>query len=212
MIRGEAKVLVPFRFSLEAVVSKPASPLVAVALAVAWMLPVIAGAQTVIAKKGTIVYGTLLEPLNSKTNHNGDKFTLSEHDSWFHHNPELKGGIIEGHIENVSPASATHKATMSVIFDDIKLPDGSLAPIHAQILSAKVFEPQTHIFRDTGIILGAAVVGHMVGSKMGQQHGGLAGGAAGFALVSTMKSDIKLSKGTIIKLKLTEDATTVASQ
>lgn len=52
-------------------------------------------------------------PLGSKLNHNGDSFTLSEHDSCFYHNPALHGGAIDGRIEHVSPASATRKATMS---------------------------------------------------------------------------------------------------
>lgn len=181
-------------------------------LAAVLLVPFAGTAQTVVAKRGTVVYGSLQQTLDSKTGHNGDQFTLTEHDTWFHHNPELHGGVIEGHIENVTPAGPTHKASMSVILDDIKMPDGSVAPIHAKILSAKEFEPKKHLFRDTGVILGSAVVGHIAAGKMGKQHGGLAGGAAGFALVSAMKSDIRLKKGTIVKMKLTDDAAASAAQ
>ncbi len=191
---------------------KSAHTLGAAALAAALLVPAASPAQTVVVKRGTIVYGTLQQPLDSKTNHNGDTFTLSEHDTWFHHNPALHGGTIEGHVENVTPAGPTHKATMAVILDDIKMPDGTMAPIHATILSAKEFEPKHHLFRDTGVIIGSAVVGHIVASKMGKQHGGLAGGAAGFALVSAMKSDIKLKKGTVVKMKITDDAVASAAQ
>jgi hypothetical protein len=193
-------------------VVKTTGVLCAIVLGASLTLPAGSSAQSVVVKRGTIVYGTLQQSLDSKTNHNGDSFTLSEKDTWFHHNPELKGGVIEGHVENVSPAGATHKASMSVILDDIRLPDGTVAPIHAQILSAKEFEPHKHLFRDTGVIISSAVVGHMVASKMGKQHGGLAGAAAGFALVSTMKSDIRLKKGTVVKLKITQDAAPAAAQ
>ncbi len=156
-------------------------------------------AQTVLAKKGWIVDGVLQQTLNSKSNHDGDTFTLAEKDTFFHHNPPLKGAVVEGHLENVTPASATHKATMSIIFDDIKLPDGSTLPIHAKVDSIKEFEPKTHHLRDAALIVGGAVAGHMVAK---QHHGGLAGAAAGFALASTLKSDINVKQGTLVQLKL----------
>jgi len=176
--------------------------------ALAGALP--AAGTTPVAKKGDIVYGTLQQTLNSKTNHDNDPFQLSQKDSFFHHNPALHGGVIEGHLENVSPAGPTHKATMSIIFDDVKLPDGSTAPFHAQVLSLKDFEPKTHLFRDTAIVVGGAVTGHMLAGKAGMKHGGVAGAAAGFALASTMKSDINVKQGTVVKLKLSEDVVPAA--
>ncbi len=164
-------------------------------------------AQSVLAKKGTLVYGTLQQTLDSKTNHDGDVFTLAEKETWFHHTAALRGGVIEGHLEGITPASATHKATMSVIFDDVRMPDGTVAPIHAGLDSISTFEPKTHHLRDVGVIIGSAVVGHYAGKKLGVKHGGLAGAAAGFALVSTMKSNIDIKKGTLVKLRLTSDVT-----
>ncbi|MGP6157610.1 MAG: hypothetical protein ACLPYS_08930 [Vulcanimicrobiaceae bacterium] len=159
-------------------------------------------AQTVLAKRGWIVDGVLQQTLNSKTNHDGDTFTLTEKDTLFHHNPALKGAIIEGHLENVTPAGPTHKATLSIILDDLKMPDGSTLPIHAKIDSIKEFEPKTHHMRDAALIIGGAVAGHMAAK---QHHGGLAGAAAGFALASTMKSDVNVKQGTLVNLKLTQD-------
>ena len=92
-----------------------------------------------------------------------------------------------------------------IIFDDIRLPDGNTVPIHAKVDSLKEFEPHKHILRDTGVIVGSAVVGHVAASKMGVQHGGVAGAAAGFALVSAMKSDIVVKNGTLVKLRLLDD-------
>jgi hypothetical protein len=159
-------------------------------------------AQTVLAKKGWIVDGVLQQTLNSKANHDGDAFTLTEKDTFFHHNPALNGAVIDGHLENVTPASATHKATMSIILDDVKLTDGSTMPIHAKIDSIKEFEPKTHHMRDAALIIGGAVAGHMAAK---QHHGGVAGAAAGFALASTLKSDVNVKQGTLVKLKLLND-------
>ncbi len=159
-------------------------------------------AQTVVAKQGTIMNAAIGQTLSSKTSQNGDKFTLSEKNTFFHHDAALDGVVIDGHVENVSPASPTHKATMSLIFDDAQLPDGKTVPFSAQLVSLKAVEPHTHHVRDVGLIVGGAVVGHMFAK---QHHGGLAGGAAGFALASSLKSDIKVKSGTVVKLRLTSD-------
>jgi hypothetical protein len=37
-----------------------------------------------------------------------------------------------------------------------------------------------------------------------KHHGGLAGAAAGFALATSLKSDIVLKQGTLVKLKMTQ--------
>lgn len=169
----------------------------------------IASADYVLVKKGSEVDGSLQQTLNSKTNHDGDTFTLLAKDTFFHHNETLRGAVIEGHLENVTPASATHKATMLVVFDDVKLPDGSTATLDPRIKSLSAFEPKTHHVRDVGLIVGGAVAGHMLAKR---SHGGTAGAAAGFALASTMKSDIKVKRGTIVKLVMKSDVVATGAQ
>jgi hypothetical protein len=156
----------------------------------------------VLVAKGVEFNTTLQQPLSSKTNHNGDRFTLLYKDSFFHSRPQLKGALIEGHVENVSPAAPGKKATMTFVFDDIKLPDGRVIPLDAKLVSLKVLEPQTHKWRDTGIIIGSAVAGHAVSKNTGHGGGTLAGAAAGVALVATLKDDIKIKKGTTVTLRL----------
>jgi hypothetical protein len=153
-------------------------------------------------KKGAELDGTLQQTLSSKTTANGTTFTLTEKDTFFHHNPALKGATIDGHVENVSPAGPTHKATMSVVFDDVKMPDGTTYPLDARVTSMSVFEPHTHHIRDAGLVLGGFVAGHMAAGK---HHGGLAGAAAGVALASSLKSDIVVKSGTLVKMKLNSD-------
>ena len=168
-----------------------------------------ASADTVLVKRGAEVAGTLQQTLNSKKNHDGDTFELVQRDTFFHHNEALHGATIEGHLENVTPAGPTHKATMSVVFDDIKMPDGSVVRFDPRIKSLSTFEPKTHHIRDVGLIVGGAVAGHMLKSK---SHGGLAGAAAGFALSSTLKSDINVKKGTLVKLVMKSDVYATGAQ
>lgn len=165
-----------------------------------------AHADTVLAAKGTKIYAVMQQRLSSKTGHDGDQFTLIVKDGFFHKNaPGLAGSVIEGHIENDIPASPLHKAHLTIVLDDIKLPGGATDPLPAKLVSLKTFEPHTHHLRDAGLIVGGAVAGHMVGSHNGMHHGGLAGAAAGFALASALKSDIVVKPNTQVQLKLTGD-------
>ncbi len=178
----------------------------ATALALVSVTAGIAGAQSApLTKKGAEVDVRVLTPLSSKTSHSGDPFAMTETDLLFVHHPELHGATIEGHLEDVVAASPTRKASMSVIFDDIKFADGRTEPVSVAVKNVSAFEPKTHHVRDMGIIVGSAVVGHVVSKKTHVGGGTLGGAAAGFAIVSAMKSDITIKPGTIVKLKLLSD-------
>ncbi|MBD5607068.1 MAG: hypothetical protein IAI48_18585 [Candidatus Eremiobacteraeota bacterium] len=170
--------------------------------AVCASLAVPAAADTVLATRGTQIDGTLLQTLDSKTSHSGDTFSMSQKNTFFHHNAALSGATIDGHVENVTPAGPTHKATMSIIVAAGKLADGTTVPIQASVSS---ISPPTHHIRDAGLIVGGAVAGHMLASHNHVKHGGVAGAAAGFALATTLKSDIHVKAGTIVKMKLASD-------
>ncbi|BDE06113.1 hypothetical protein WPS_13890 [Vulcanimicrobium alpinum] len=176
--------------------------LVAAALAA---LAVPAAAQGVIAPKGAQFEARLDQELNTKRLHEGDTFTLTEHEGFFHKAPDaLKGAKVDGHVEQVSPAHMGHGATLNIVFDDIQLADGRKVPAPLALTSLKALEPKKHLLRDTGLIVGGAIVGHKVAAA---KHGGLAGAAGGFALATSLKSDIDVKRGTILHLKLTDDLT-----
>jgi hypothetical protein len=156
-------------------------------------------------KKGAIFDAKLLTELNSKTGKSGDSFQMTATSSFFHKHPELNGVILEGHLENVVAASPTHKASMNIIFDDFKYPDGHTVPVKVKPTKMSTFEPQTHHMRDLALIVGGAVAGHITSKKTGVKGGTAAGAAAGFALASTLKSDIDIKAGTIIQFKVLED-------
>jgi hypothetical protein len=156
-------------------------------------------AQSMLAKKGDQIQARLTTTLDSGKLHDGDTFTMTEHEGFFHHAPPaLRGAVVEGHVENVEPAHIGHAAKMNVVFDDIKLADGTTAPIDAQVTSMGQLEPKKHILRDTTLIVGGYVVGHHMAAA---HHGGMAGAAGGFALATSLKSNIVVKKGTLVELK-----------
>jgi hypothetical protein len=164
-----------------------------------------AGAQDILTKHGAEIDARVMTPISTKTSQSGDPFKLTVTDTFFNHHPELKGATIDGHLENITPAGPTHKASMNVIFDDITFADGRSEPISVAVKNMSALEPKTHHLRDMGIIVGSAVVGHIASKKTGHGGGTLAGAAAGFAIVSAMKSDIVIKPGTLVKLRLQHD-------
>jgi hypothetical protein len=163
-------------------------------------------AQTPIAPKGAEFEARLDQELNTKRLHDGDTFTLTEHEGFFHKAPPaLKGAKVDGHVENVSAAHLGHGATLAVFFDDIVLPDGRKVPADLRLTSLKALEAKKHLMRDAALIAGGAVVGHHIAKSKGMAHGGAAGAAAGFALAASLKSDIDVKRGTLFHLKLNSD-------
>jgi hypothetical protein len=171
------------------------------AIAVLIASQTLGSAQTVLVRSGAEIDGTLTTTITSKTDHDGDPFTLDAASTWFYKNPLPTGSVVEGHLEGVAPAAPTRKATMRIIIDDVRFPDGKTTPLRARVDSLKEFEPRMHLLRDSGVIVGSAIVGHVLSKKSGRIGGTLAGTATGFALVSTMKSDIVVKKGTLVRLR-----------
>lgn len=170
--------------------------------------PTAGGASSAtLAASGSEVDGALQQELSSNKSKVGDTFSLLERDTFFHKNPQLNHALIDGHVTNVSPASPLHNATMTVVFDDVRFSDGTTMPLHATIISLGDFEPKSHMLRNAGIVVGSAIVGHMVAKHTGNKMGTLAGAAAGVALASSLKTNIVIKPGAIIRLRLTEDLT-----
>lgn len=158
---------------------------------------------TVAVAAGTDFYGKLEQPMGSKTSHDGDTFALDQTDTFLHKMPALHGAVVEGHVTNISAAGPAHNPSMTLVFDDIKMPDGTKSPVNVQLVSMNSFEPRTHHLRTIGLMIAGAVAGHAVAAHTGHSHGGLVGAAAGYALSQTLKTDIAVPAGTVIELKFT---------
>lgn len=158
------------------------------------------GGTTLVAE-GTQYYGRLQQPISTKTSHDGDTFALTETDTMLHKNPALHGATIDGHVENVRQAGPMRKPGMTLVFDDIRMPDGTKAPVDVKLESMGAFQPKTHHLRTMGMMIGGAIAGHEAAKHMGGSHGGLIGAAGGYALSQTLKTDISVPAGTVLKLK-----------
>lgn len=154
---------------------------------------------TVAVAAGTDFYGKLQGPIGSKTSHDGDTFALAQTDTFLHKDPALHGAVVEGHLANISAAGPAHNPSMTLVFDDIKLPDGTKSPVNVQLVSVNAFEPRTHHLRTIGMMIAGAMAGHAVASHTA--HSGLVGAAAGYVLSQELKTDIAVPAGSVIELK-----------
>jgi hypothetical protein len=162
-----------------------------------------AGGTTIVAA-GTDYYGKLAEPIGSKTSQEGDKFALEETRA---SNADLKGSVIEGHLAGLQAAGPMRNPKMTIVFDDIRLPDGTTAPIDVQLVTLGAFSPKTHHLRTIGMMIGGAVTGHVAAKVAGKSHGALLGAASAYALSQTLKTDIAVPAGTILQVRFKSPVT-----
>lgn len=162
---------------------------------------------TAVVPAGTDFYGRLQQPISTKTSHDGDTFVLSQTDTFLHKNAALHGSVIDGHLENVRSAGPMRNPALTIVFDDIRMADGTKAPIDVKLESMKAFEPKTHHLRTLGMMIGGAIAGHEVAKRTGRSHGGLVGAVGGYALSQTLKTDITVPAGTVIEVKFQHPAT-----
>jgi hypothetical protein len=171
----------------------------------------VAGGGSVILTAGTEYDGRLSAPIGTKTSHEGEAFTLTYAGGAFHNNPALQGTSIDGHVEDVRPAGPMRRPTMTIVFDDIRMPDGTTHPVDAKILSLNEFQPKSHHLRTIGLMIGGAIAGHMAAKHTGHKHGALAGAIGGYVLSQTLKTDIYVPQGSVVRLRLLAPVTTVSS-
>lgn len=155
-----------------------------------------ASGGAVVATAGSTFRGKLQQEISTKKSHDGDRFTIVSN-----------GETVEGHLENVQAASFGKKPSMVIVFDDLKMPDGTVAaPIDVKIVNVGTFGAKSHHFRTFGMVIGGAIAGHMAAHAAHAQHGGLAGAAGGYMLSQQMKTDVDVRPGTTVVLRFNKDA------
>jgi hypothetical protein len=116
----------------------------------------------VIVAAGTDFYGRLQTPISSKTSKSGDAFTIVQTDTFLHKSLALHGTMIIGHLDNVRAAGPMRKPEMTLVFDNIEMPNGPRLPVDVALVSMNAFEPKTHHLRTIGLMIAGAMAGHAV--------------------------------------------------
>jgi serine/threonine protein kinase len=153
---------------------------------------------------GTIIDTNLQQELTTDKSHSNEKFTIKVKNGSLDQYPAFKDATIEGHLENVVKAGKGKKATLNLFFDDIKLKNGDILPIHVALVNVQV-ETKTkgQFLKNEGIILGGTIAGHFLGDQANFKHGKLADASAATAfMMYSPDGEVVLKKGTDLQLKL----------
>jgi hypothetical protein len=179
------------------------------AASIALAAPVLA--QSSYAQAGAQFEARFDRALDSKTMHDGDRFTLTEDGTFYRAAPPaLKRARIEGHVEHVTPPRKDHRATLNVVFDDVILADGTTAPIDATVTRIGERDPRTHQLRASAALVGGNVAGRRYTKKPGMAEGEPIAPGTGVALAARdAKQPIEVKRGTVVRLKLLDPITTV---
>jgi hypothetical protein len=170
-----------------------------------------AAGGTVVAPAGTIFYGQLDKPVGTKISQDGQPFTLTETDKLARKNLALAGAVIDAHVEGVRAAGPMRNPAMTIVFDDIRLSDGTKEPVNVSVLSLKEFDPKTHHLRTLGMMLGGAIAGHIAAAHTGAKHGALMGAVGGYMLSQSLKTDVAVPAGTVVELRFKQPVTSNAT-
>ncbi len=155
-----------------------------------------APAGPVVAAAGTTFYGKLSTELGSKISHLGDQFTITQTDTLLHKDAALHGAAIDGHVAGLTAAGPMKKAAMDLVFDDIRLADGTKEAVDVTLISAGAFDPKSHHLRTIGMMIGGA----MAAKHLTHGHSML-GAVGGYAASQALKTDIVVKPGTTLELR-----------
>ncbi len=162
-----------------------------------------AASATVIVPAGTVFRGKLQQEIGTRIDVNGDRFSIV--------GPH--GETVNGHVDNVHKAGLARKPSMTIVFDNVRMADGTIGqPVTVKIENMGIFNAKSHHLRTIGMMIGGAVAGHMATHKVPMKHGALAGAAAGYVLSQEMKTDVDVKKGTTVVLKFTKPVLSTAGQ
>jgi hypothetical protein len=161
-------------------------------------------AGDVLVPVGVVYYGKLEQPIDTKTSKDNDAFALGEVRS---SDKSLTDATIDGHLENVSAAGTMRKPSLTLVFDDIRMADGTKAPVNVQLISTGQFNPKTHHLRTIGLMIGGAITGHEAAKRTGMGHGALLGAAGAYVLSQQLKTNISVPAGSVVELKFVSPVT-----
>ncbi|MBV8374828.1 MAG: hypothetical protein JO302_04900 [Candidatus Eremiobacteraeota bacterium] len=170
-----------------------------------------AAGGTIVAAAGTIFYGELDRPIGTKISHDGDPFILSETSKLARKSLALAGAVVDAHVEGVRPAGPMRNPAMTIVFDDIRLTDGTKEPVNVSVVSMKEFDPKTHHLRTIGMMIGGAIAGHMAAAHAGVRHGTFLGAVGGYMLSQSLKTDVSVPAGTVVELRFKQPVTSNAT-
>ncbi|HET7814616.1 MAG TPA: hypothetical protein VFL13_09610 [Candidatus Baltobacteraceae bacterium] len=176
----------------------------ALAMLLAFMLPVAALAQTVTLSQGQNINVQMQDTVDSGNAYAGQHFTARVVSPYPNDDSTFENAIINGTVVKVVPAGQGRNAELHFAWDSITLQNGTSYPINAVMTTGGPQQQQRnggHVALST---LGGMIAGNIVGKTIFHTGiGGAVGAVGGFLVGYNKKSNISMKQGTGFQLTLT---------
>ena len=176
----------------------------ALAMLLAFMLPVAALAQTVTLSQGQTINVQMQDTVDSGNAYAGEHFTARVVGPYPNDDTTFANAIVNGTIIKVVSAGQGRKPELHFAWDNITLQNGASYPINAVMTTGQPQEQQRSAGHVALTTIGGMIAGNIIGKTIFHTGlGGAAGAVGGFLVGYNKKSNIVMKQGTGFQLTLT---------
>lgn len=176
----------------------------ALAMLLAFMLPVAALAQTVTVGQGQAVNLQMQDTIDSGNAYAGQHFTARVVAPYPNDDTTFQNAIINGTVVKVVPAGQGRTPELHFAWDSITLQNGTSYPINAIMTTGAPQQQQRNAGHVALTTIGGMIAGNIIGKTIFHTGlGGAVGAAGGFLVGYNKKSNITMKQGQTFQLTLT---------
>ena len=176
----------------------------ALAMLLAFVLPVAALAQTVTLQQGQEMNVQMQDTIDSGTAYAGQHFTARVVAPYPNDDATFSNAIVNGTVIKVVPAGQGRNPELHFAWDSITLQNGASYPINAEMTTGGPTQQNRNGGHVALTTIGGMIAGNILGKTIFHTNaGGALGAAGGFLVGYNKKSNITFKQGSNFKLTLT---------
>lgn len=180
------------------------SKIPALAMLVAFLVPVAALAQTVTLNEGSTITAQMQDTLDSGTAYVGERFTARIVAPYPQNDDTFAGALVSGKVIKVTNAGQGRNPELQLAFNTITLQNGASYPLNAEMTGAQTKQQSKNGGHVALTTIGGMILGNIVGKTIFHTNaGGAIGAAGGFLVGYNKKSNVTLPAGANVTLTLT---------
>ncbi|HZZ64351.1 MAG TPA: hypothetical protein VFE17_02540 [Candidatus Baltobacteraceae bacterium] len=176
----------------------------ALAMLLAFVLPVAALAQTVTLQQGQEMNVQMQDTIDSGSAYAGQHFTARVVAPYPNDDATFSNAIVNGTVIKVVPAGQGRNPELHFAWDSITLQNGASYPINAEMTTGGPTQQNKNGGHVALTTIGGMIAGNIIGKTIFHTGaGGALGAAGGFLVGYNKKSNITFKQGSSFKLTLT---------
>lgn len=149
---------------------------------------------------GTTITGTMMTEIDTAKAEAGKGFSMQVTRPYPNGDPSYAGAVVRGHVSDVQHASQGKKASITLTFDSIVLPNGTSSKLTGHVLTVDKKQKSAVLQQAAGAGAGM-IVGNILGKALGTNAGGIVGAGAGFAYGNNRKTNYVIPQDAAISIQ-----------